>query len=153
MKQNLLENDLSEMVEVSEGIQLFRRRIGQNQFSKAVRLNYNSQCCFPGCTISHEKFLVGSHIARWVDVPELRGHVSNGLCLCLMHDKAFEQGYFTLNKNFNITVNWNYKDKFDQWLKTNLDSFNGYKISLGNILPSMDALKHHWERIQFDPNT
>jgi len=54
-------------------------RIGQQQFSAAVRKNYDHRCCFPACSINDDVFLVGSHIARWAGAPDLRGNISNGL--------------------------------------------------------------------------
>lgn len=151
---NLIEyTNFPDTIENGERHQILKTRIGQNQFSQAVRSNYNFQCCFPGCNISHDKFLVGSHIARWADVPDLRGQVSNGLCLCLMHDKAFELGYFIIDKNYRISINWAKENNFDQWFKTSVVPFNGQKIKFGRILPSVDALNKHWERIQFEPNT
>jgi hypothetical protein len=75
-------------------------RLGQSEFSDRVRASYGGSCCFPGCQVNDRRFLVGSHIARWSDHVVLRGDLSNGLSLCLIHDKAFEIGLFTLDSNF-----------------------------------------------------
>jgi putative restriction endonuclease len=135
-------------VETGQYIRELKVRTGQGKFSDQVRDNYGSRCCFPNCSIAENRFLVGSHIARWSDVPELRGKVSNGLCFCLMHDKAFESGCFTVDRRLQIAVN---RDKTgvmnSAWCKENLLLYNGIGIRRGKEDPSEDALHHHWARI------
>lgn len=84
-----------------------RQRIGQHAFAEAVKKNYHFKCCFPSCHIDDPQFLIGSHIARWVDNPDMRGQTSNGLCLCVLHDKAFENGYFSLDDDFRVVISKN----------------------------------------------
>jgi len=142
--------DITPNVVVGESTQQFRTRIGQKEFSDRVRINYDSVCCFPGCDIRDERFLVGSHIARWADAPDLRGEVSNGLCLCLMHDKAFELGYFTINQNLEVTVN-RAKAVTSAWIMKNVLPYERQGIKLSEIKPSKEAIQLHWERIGFKP--
>jgi hypothetical protein len=47
----------------------------------AVRKRDKQTCKMPGCTTPKKKVVV-HHIKRWVDYPELRFVVSNGICLC-----------------------------------------------------------------------
>jgi hypothetical protein len=54
-------------------VRALQARVGQREFSERVRANYGDRCCFPDCDISDDNFLAGSHIARWADIPELRG--------------------------------------------------------------------------------
>jgi putative restriction endonuclease len=126
-----------------------RIRVGQREFSKNIRSNYGNQCCFPNCPITDPQFLVGAHIARWSDVPELRGETSNGLCLCLFHDKAFELGLFTITEDYRIKLNKSKPMKI-LWKETNIDPYEGQRIRLGKILPSKTALMAHWERINLN---
>ncbi len=127
-------------------------RVGQGDFSRNVRLNYQSHCCFPGCSVAEDEFLVASHIARWADVPERRGDISNGLCFCLMHDQAFERGFFTLDQNYRVRVNYtNLRAANSDWSKEHLVPYEGQSINMGDIVPSEDALLEHWIRIDFSP--
>lgn len=137
-------------VETGHQIAEVRIRYGQKEFSDNVRSNYENTCCFPGCSIKDSDFLIGSHIARWADVPELRGQTSNGLCFCLLHDKAFEIGIFTLNNYFEIKVNPS-KLNSNCWAIENILPYEGQRIRMGEILPSIEALEHHWQRINFYP--
>ena len=141
-------------VHTGERVQQLWARVGQKLFSDAVKDNYNYACCFPECPISDsdEDFLIGAHIARWADKPELRGNLDNGLCLCLMHDRAFEIGLFTISKDLRVIVNNELITTLGSlWCKQNLMPYNGKAIRRGAVLPMEEAIRYHWERIGFHP--
>jgi putative restriction endonuclease len=138
------------IIDVSTGERIveMRARLGQQRFSRAVRENYGNKCCFPGCNISDRIFLVGSHIARWADVPALRGNPSNGLCLCLIHDRAFELGVFTVSSDYRVVINRRYQTLITgSWYENGMLPAEGQRIHTGKIAPSKDALQYHWARI------
>jgi hypothetical protein len=134
-----------ETIRVDESFQIRHARVGQDIFSRAVRNNYGHRCCFPGCEVDHDALLVGAHIARWSDNPESRGDVSNGLCLCVLHDKAFECGFFTLTDELCVEIN-SKKSASSAWAKSELNRAAGEKIKLGRIMPSLDAIRQHRAR-------
>jgi hypothetical protein len=139
-------------VQTGERIRELRVREGQQRFSENVRANYSGRCCFPHCSISEQQFLIGAHIARWADVPILRGSVSNGLCFCLMHDKAFEKGLFTITRDYRIAVNKTHEVVLNSaWCSEALVPFDSQPISCGAILPLEEAIKLHWSRTGFAP--
>lgn len=120
------------------------QRVGQEEFSDNVRDNWNNRCCFPGCDISDPRFLVGAHIARWSDAPELRGNTNNGLCLCLVHDKAFEVGAFTFDTQLRVVLG--VKEPAGAWVRTILDSAAGKQLPAAQHPPAVEALSKHWSR-------
>lgn len=125
------------------------QRIGHQEFSDNVKRNFNHKCCFPNCPVEGKNFLVSGHIARWADNETLRGDTSNGLCLCLMHDKAFERGFFTLNENFRVViVNPYFGNR--HWLANLLQAGENLEIKARQINPSIDALRNHWQRIGYE---
>ena len=138
-------------VQTRTQIAVINARIGQNKFSKEIKASYGNHCCFPGCNISDSRFLVGSHIARWSDNEELRGDLNNGLCLCVLHDKAFELGLFTLDENYKIYINP--KERVSNSEVFNMiETHQGKTISIPkNHPPSLDALLEHWIRTGIDP--
>jgi putative restriction endonuclease len=140
----------SASVHTSEVLRPVWTRIGQDRFSDQVRRNYSSRCCFPGCGITDSELLTASHIGRWADDEKLRGEASNGLCFCLMHDKAFESGFFTLDSSYSVRIHKT-KLRFVQWGEKHLKPYEGRKIELGSISPSHEALRLHWSRIRFVP--
>jgi putative restriction endonuclease len=138
--------------EVSTGERLREliTRVGQREFSDIVRENYGTQCCFPECDVAERTFLRGSHIARWVDKPELRGEISNGLCLCLMHDQAFERGLFTVDLELRVWVDLA-KARRSPWAMAHLVPHHGRELRRGVVPPSEEALLQHWERTSCYP--
>ncbi len=140
------------VVSVATGSQIstIRSRIGQTRFSDRIKALYGYRCCFPGCLISDQRFLVGSHIARWSDNIELRGQMGNGLCLCLLHDKAFELGLFTVDEQFAVFVNPR-EGGSESPIVQSLLLHQGEKIRLSTIKILDDALLEHWIRTGMDP--
>lgn len=141
----------SRIVSVETGFQIvtIKSRVGQAKFASEIKDAYANVCCFPRCSISDSRFLVASHIARWADNEELRGHLGNGLCLCLMHDKAFELGLFTLNLDFEVYVNRKERTGTSLFLNELL-SFEGKKIRLSSTPPLAAALLEHQKRVGID---
>jgi len=131
-------------VPTSMAIKQIKERVGHARFATNVKNNYNSQCCFPECKISDREFLVASHIARWADNIERRGDTSNGLCLCPIHDKAFELGYFSLDNNFKICVEK--RNDHSQIFKEYISRYIGMSISKGQVEPDREALEEHRRR-------
>jgi len=134
-------------VPTANTLRMIKARVGQAEFSSEVRKNFGYKCCFPECSVSDEKFLVGAHIARWADAVELRGNISNGLCLCLMHDKAFEMGLFTLSDDLEICVAKAATNS--NWATNHLVPFDGMSIKCGIQQPSTEALQRHRLRHNF----
>jgi hypothetical protein len=137
-------------VETGSQISTIRTRLGQSRFSDEIKALYGNRCCFPGCEVSDQRFLVASHIARWCDNVELRGHLGNGLCFCLIHDKAFEVGLFTLDEHLAVFVNPR-ESRSVSTIVLNLISHHGEMIRSSRIVPLEDALLEHWVRVDIDP--
>lgn len=125
------------------------QRIGHQEFSDNVKDNFNHSCCFPNCQVDGKNFLISGHIARWADNEPLRGHTGNGLCLCLMHDKAFERGYFTVDENFRVVIiNPDFGNR--HWLADLLQEGENLEIKPRQIDPLIEALRDHWQRIGYE---
>lgn len=124
-------------------------RVGQQAFARSVKENFGVRCAFPGCHVHEWSFLVASHIARWADAPVLRGNVDNGLCFCLMHDRAFELGLFTIDEDQLVRVNQFRIDPKSQWSAEHLLPYDGNGIGPCQVKPSLNALREHWQRIGY----
>ena len=137
-------------VETGSQIATVQARRGQDKFSEEIKRLYSNKCCFPGCSVTDHRFLVGSHIARWSDNEELRGNLGNGLCFCLLHDKAFEEGLFTLDDQLQVFVNPRERSAEASFL-LELFSHHGNEITLAEIRPLRIALLEHRNRVGIDP--
>jgi putative restriction endonuclease len=146
------EQSLSISVQTNQLLASVTVRVGQAAFSREIRNLYGNSCCFPTCSITDGRFLVASHIARWSDNEKLRGEFGNGLCFCLMHDKAFEIGLFTLDEQFNVFVAANTRFPNSTFINQ-LKVAHGKQIRLSKVLPLHDALMEHWNRVDLRPQT
>ena len=126
------------------------RRVGQEKFARLVKTNFREHCCFPGCEISGSAFLVAGHIARWADQPMLRGEIANGLCLCLLHDKAFELGLFTVTAAYRIHIH-EARCRDYQWAPGYFQEAHGEELRASIARPSLKALQEHWLRHGIKP--
>jgi len=143
--KELEKTDTSISIPTSEQLRILKVRIGQTKFSDQIKRAYGNICCFPECDVSDPRFLIGAHIDRWADNDKLRGHLGNGLCLCLMHDKAFEAGLFTIDSRYQVYVG---PMGTVPKLKNTIDliPFHGKGIRLADILPLKNALLEHQKR-------
>ncbi len=137
-------------VETGTQIATVRSRLGQSKFAGKIKELYCNRCCFPSCSVTDRRFLVASHIARWADNEKLRGELGNGLCFCLLHDKAFERGIFTIDDQFKIFVNPKEQNADTPFLRE-LISCHGQQIKLAKIRPLKDALLEHRDRFGIKP--
>lgn len=77
-------------------------RVNQDVFRKKLLLRYDG-CCI--CGISAPEFLVASHIKPWSECNGAeKTDVNNGLLLCPNHDKLFDQGYISFDKDGKIMI-------------------------------------------------
>ena len=87
-------------VEVSSAVSVTRIRTGVGMLRKKTLSNYRNCCAL--CDIDDMQLLVTSHIDRWTDNPAARGLLSNTICFCTLHDKLFENGYFSMNDDTSL---------------------------------------------------
>lgn len=129
-------NDYSSENVLSHG----KRRVGQAKFSKDVKRNYDYKCAI--CQIAEPEFLIAAHISSWAEDAQNRLNPKNGICLCPVHDKAFEHGYIGLNKDLEVIINIKLKSK--SLLYGQLIQIVGKKISLPkDNQPSEEFLRKH----------
>lgn len=98
-------NGLNEDELPKEGVErerLVKVRVNQRFFRSTVLTSYESSCCITGLTIP--SLLAASHIAPWAKNPNNRMNPRNGLCLNLLHHKAFDEGLITITPDFRVRV-------------------------------------------------
>lgn len=81
---------------------LVKTRVNQSLFRKVVLNNYSNSCAI--CNLNINSLLVASHIIKWSSNQINRLNPENGLCLCNIHDKAFELGYIGIRSDFKILI-------------------------------------------------
>ena len=90
---------------------IVKTRVNQSFFRQMILTSYDSKCCITGLPI--KELLVASHIIPWSQNSKTRLDPQNGLCLNSLHDKAFDQGYITINTSYQVVISSKLED-FDQ---------------------------------------
>lgn len=86
----------------TEAQRLMTVRLLQRFFRLTILAGYGTRCCV--CSLNCGSLLVASHIVPWAVRPELRVNPRNGLCLCAIHDKAFDRGLITVSDTFTVRL-------------------------------------------------
>lgn len=121
-------------------------RIGQKFFRDAVLSAYNQRCCISG--LAKPKLLVASHIVPWKTDEQNRLNPHNGLALSALHDKAFDLGFITIDKDYRVVVSSQDTDTNDLFFNTAIASFHGKPIALPEkFYPAAQFLAFHREHI------
>ncbi|MGN6292447.1 MAG: HNH endonuclease [Chitinophagaceae bacterium] len=120
-------------------------RVKQSFFRKKVLENFSHQCCLTGAKES--ELLIASHIIPWSTKIETRLSPHNGLCLSVLYDNLFDEGYFTFNESNEVIITQKIDSlslQTQQWLA----QIAGKKFAPPNIYEiSNDALEYHRQNI------
>jgi len=86
----------------TESKRLTRVRLVQGFFRAAILSSYEFKCSF--CDLELTQLLSASHIIPWKDNVIRRADPTNGICLCALHDRAFDRGILGVDDNYKILV-------------------------------------------------
>jgi len=126
---------------------LVKIRVGQHFFRRSVLSAYSGRCCITGLT--EPKLLVASHIVPWRTNANHRLNPRNGLCLSVLHDKAFDLGMFTLTPDFKIKTSRHIQAMSNNSFAADwLVSLDGKRIELPEkFSPELEFLDWHHRNI------
>lgn len=93
------------MKEGKDKKRMVKTRVNQSVFRKIIVNNYSSSCAI--CSLNIDRLLVASHILKWSENKNERLNPSNGICLCNIHDRAFELGYLGITPEYKIKISNN----------------------------------------------
>ncbi len=113
------------------------RGSAQKAFAGAVKANYKFRCAITG--VMTKDFLVASHIVPWSEDQSIRLDPSNGICLSLLVDRAFERGYLQIQDDLTIRIDWD-RVGDDQALRSQLELYDGQKL----IAPKKEAPRQEY---------
>lgn len=94
-----------EILKTKKGLdreRLVKTRVNQSLFRKIITNNYSNSCTV--CSLNINKLLIASHILKWSENQKERLNPENGLCLCNIHDKAFELGYLGITGDYQLKI-------------------------------------------------
>jgi putative restriction endonuclease len=126
---------------------MIKVRINQNFFRSAILASYDNKCCVTG--ISIPELLVSSHIVPWSKDEKNRLNPHNGLCLNLLHDKAFDRGLMTITEDYKIKLSSAITShKHDDAIEKFFLPYDNHSIYLPNrFLPDKHFWTYHYENV------
>jgi hypothetical protein len=101
------------------------RGSAQRAFAAEVKKNYGWRCALTG--IQTRSFLIASHIVPWSVDEKIRLDPSNGICLSVLVDRAFENGILVVEDDLTVTVN-SEEVQGDIELMKQLGAYDGMKL-------------------------
>lgn len=115
------------------------RGSAQKAFADNVKKNYEGRCALSG--VKTPAFLIASHIVPWSVDQTIRLDPSNGICLSVLIDRAFEKGFIVIQDDGTVTVDFE-KIGDDTELRKQLEGYDGVKLSAPKAHPpKADYLK------------
>jgi len=129
---------------------VIQSRVNQNFFRLAILASYDNRCCITGLHLP--ELLVASHIVPWSVDKENRLNPCNGLCMNLLHDKAFDRGLMTITQDYKIILSRKLiKSLKDTSVESYFLPFDNQSIMLPQrFLPGKEYLKYHNENVFVD---
>jgi predicted restriction endonuclease len=126
---------------------LIEARVGQSFFRQAVLSAYDFRCCITGLAIP--ELLVASHIVPWRTDSSNRLNPRNGLCLSVIHDRAFDIGLIAISEDFRLLVSKRLREpKPNSYIKHSFQNYADRVINLPDkFIPDMTFLKYHREHL------
>lgn len=121
-------------------------RLLQSFFRRTVLASYNSACCV--CGLNIRSLLIASHIIPWSINESARSEPENGLCLCSIHDRAFDRGLIAVSEEFQLIVARKIIPSKQRFVRTALVEFHGQPLQMpGRFLPRQQFLAWHRQNI------
>lgn len=103
-------------------------RLFQAFFRRAVLASYQSSCCV--CGLDLRPLLVASHIKPWAIEERGRSDPQNGLCLCAIHDRAFDRGFLSVSADYRVLVNTSVMSSTQPFVRTALAMFHSEPLRM-----------------------
>jgi putative restriction endonuclease len=136
----------------TEAVSSRRLRLVQGFFRRTVLSSYGYRCSF--CRLPVRALLTASHIIPWNASVELRADPRNGLCLCSLHDRAFDRGLMGIDSSFCLLVSPKLKHRNPLPIhKIGLLDLEGSRIQLPQrFAPNPACLEYHRNSV-FQPGS
>jgi putative restriction endonuclease len=118
-------------------------RVNQHFFRSMILSSYRSECAV--CELPFASLLVASHIVPWAIDKLHRMNPQNGLCLCVLHDRAFDRGLLIIRADYQISIHDDLRaTSHNSAVADNFLRFHGSKLKLPERwLPDPALLDRH----------
>ena len=79
-----------------------KTRVNQSFFRQIILSNYYYKCAI--CDLNIQELLIAGHIVPWSIDKNERLNPQNGICLCSLHDKAFDTGLIGIDISYKVLI-------------------------------------------------
>jgi hypothetical protein len=123
-----------------------KQRVYQDFFRRSVLASYNLLCCV--CQRDLQPMLIASPIVPWAVDTKNRLNPENGLCLCLLHDGAFDCGLLTITGTLVARVGRTAKSGNSLFVRQTIVDFDDKPIQRPRrFLPRSEFLDWHCKNV------
>ncbi|MBS1621379.1 MAG: HNH endonuclease [Bacteroidetes bacterium] len=124
-----------------------KTRVNQDVFRDMVLANYDGKCAITGIDIT--PLLKASHIVPWAKNEIERLNPENGICLSALYDCAYDKGFISINKKFEIILSTEIKKKGKQdYYSKHFAGLIGSKIQMPKkYIPNKEFLDYHLDKV------
>ena len=118
-------------------------RVNQHFFRSLILAGYRARCAV--CELPLRPLLVASHIVPWSVDRTLRMNPHNGICLCTLHDAAYDKGLLLIAADYEISLAPQVHEHISvACIVDNFQQFEGRKLVLPDRwLPDPALLARH----------
>jgi len=133
--------------EAKEREAVIRVRLTQKLFREMILSSYRTRCAV--CSLPEESLLIAGHIIPWSVKPSLRMNPRNGICMCALHDKAFDRGLITLADDYKVIVSETIRRLYSEAsIQRGFHPYEGSKIQLPDrFVPDKRFMQFHRDKI------
>lgn len=140
-------------VEGLDTLSLTKVRVNQQLFREIILASYATRCAV--CSLPIARLLVASHIVPWAIDKSNRMNPRNGICLCALHDRAYDRGVLDVDETYTVRISPEIQSQAkDSAVQQHLLSYHGARIQLPERWPPEPRfLKMHGTIIAFGCGT
>lgn len=121
-------------------------RLFQSFFRRTVLASYDSACSV--CGLDVRSLLIASHIKPWSIDESSRIEPENGLCLCAIHDRAFDRGLIAGSEGFRLIVSSTIVASKQPFVRTAITDFRDHPLRMPTrFAPRPDFLEWHRQNV------
>lgn len=99
---NVEAEEIESITTVTEAERVVRVRLVQRFFRQAVLTSYGYRCAV--CETTVADLLNASHIIPWSSNVSRRADPTNGIAMCVLHDRAFDRGIITVADDLTVLL-------------------------------------------------
>ena len=124
-----------------------KTRINQSFFRQMILNNYKCRCAI--CNLNIQELLIAGHIVPWSLEKKERLNPQNGICLCSLHDKAFDRGLIGIDTDYKVVISekLSHMEK-ERYFEGYFGNFENKQINLPEkFLPLFEFLNFHLDNI------